>query len=215
MASVAHHYQSLLAPIYVWMAGGLDAAMARGQAEMDALGMRPTKSRLAVDLGAGFGMHTVPMADSGYSVLALDNSATLLEILRSQVGTRSIRIVNDDLMSFGRYVAGPVAIIVCMGDTLAHLPDLRSVEELFAGVAQVLEEGGTFLMTFRDYSIPLEESDRFILVRSDADRILTCFLEYEEKAVIVHDILHERDGSGWRKAAAPPASLLIDMFFPT
>jgi hypothetical protein len=102
-------------------------------------------------------------------------------------------------MSFGRYVAGPVAIIVCMGDTLAHLPDLRSVEELFAGVAQVLEEGGTFLMTFRDYSIPLEESDRFILVRSDADRILTCFLEYEEKAVIVHDILHERDGSGWRQ----------------
>jgi len=43
MASVAHHYQSLLAPIYVWMAGGLDAAMARGQAEMDALGMRLQK----------------------------------------------------------------------------------------------------------------------------------------------------------------------------
>jgi hypothetical protein len=36
-----------------------------------------------------------------------------------------------------------------------------------------------------------------IPVRSDERRILTCFLEYEEDTVVVHDILHERSGDIW------------------
>jgi hypothetical protein len=40
---------------------------------------------------------------------------------------------------------------------------------------------------------------RFIPVKSDADRILTCFLEYGEDHVEVHDLLHERQGSVWQQ----------------
>jgi hypothetical protein len=36
MPSVSEHYESHLAPLYVWMAGGLDSAIARGRAEVDA-----------------------------------------------------------------------------------------------------------------------------------------------------------------------------------
>ena len=50
----------------------------------------------------------------------------------------------------------------------------------------------------RDYSEPLREDRRFIAVRSDADRILTCFLEYEPGTVVVHDIVHERTPAGWQ-----------------
>jgi len=35
-------------------------------------------------------------------------------------------------------------------------------------------------------------------VKSDADRILTCFLEYAHGTVDVSDIIHERDGSTWQ-----------------
>lgn len=48
------------------------------------------------------------------------------------------------------------------------------------------------LLSFRDYSVPLQDEKRFIPVRSDEGRILTCFLEYSEDSVLVHDILHER-----------------------
>ena len=41
-------------------------------------------------------------------------------------------------------------------------------------------------------------SARFIPVRSDAERILTCFLEYAPDYVDVHDLLQERDGDAWR-----------------
>lgn len=71
MPSVTEHYESLLAPIYVWMAGGMDAAITRGRAEVDVVCPRPSISKWAVDLGAGFGIHAIPLADIGYSVLAL------------------------------------------------------------------------------------------------------------------------------------------------
>jgi hypothetical protein len=60
-------------------------------------------------------------------------------------------------------------------------------------------DGGAFIVTFRDYSLALIGEKRFIPVRSDADRMLTCFLEYDDDAVTVHDIPHERDGTAWQQ----------------
>jgi SAM-dependent methyltransferase len=198
-AGTNEHYDSHLAPVYVWMAGGMDAALARGRAEVDAICPRPVESQWAVDLGAGFGMHAIPLADAGYSVLAIDSSRILLDAMHAHVGTRPITVVRDDLLSFRRHLTGPAALILCMGDTLTHLADRQTVEALFAAVAAALAGGGSFIATFRDYSTPLVGPKRFIPVRSDADRILTCFLEYDADSVMVYDILDEREGSQWRQ----------------
>ena len=144
-------------------------------------------------------MHAIPLADLGYDVLATDTSDTLLHTLDDHIGTRPIRTIRDDLRAFKRHLDAPAALILCMGDTLTHLPDRDSVRGLFNDIAHTLAEGGTFILTFRDYSTPLTGPARFIPVRSDADRILTCFLEYDEDAVIVHDVLYERDGEQWRQ----------------
>lgn len=216
MPSVTEHYESHLAPVYLWMAGGFDAAVVRGQAEIDTVCPRPTNAGTAVDLGAGFGMHAIPLARHGYSVLAIDSSNLLLEVLDKHVGTLPIKTVRDDLLTLKRQLDAPASLIVCMGDTLTHLPDRKSVQNLFAHVVESLEDAGTFIVTFRDYASALTGSKRFIPVRSDADRILTCFLEYDEETVMVHDILHERDGEEWHMSVSAypklrlPAQWVID-----
>ena len=66
-------------------------------------------------------------------------------------------------------------------------------------MAAALIEGGVFVTTFRDYaSVTLEGESRFIPVRSDAARSLTCFLEYGEETVTVYDLVHERTEGGTR-----------------
>lgn len=45
---------------------------------------------------------------------------------------------------------------------------------------------------YRELSSELEEIARFIPVNYDETRILTCFLEYEEEKVKVHDLLYEK-----------------------
>ena len=195
--SVADHYESHLGPIYSWMIGDMDAAFARSDLELESLGLPAAGN--AIDLGAGFGLHALPLARRGFSVIALDAYQPLLDELRSRAGSLPIRTVNANLLAFREHMERPMDAILCMGDTLTHLPDPASVESLFTDVAASLKDGGIFAATFRDYvSAPLQGDARFILVRGDEQRILTCFLEYAATAVTVHDVLHEREGGQWR-----------------
>lgn len=105
-----------------------------------------------------------------------------------------------------------------MGDTITHLPEAGAVESLIESVAMALEPGGTFVVSLRDYSVPLTGDERFVPMRSDDARILTCFLEYEPRAVLVHDIVHERTPQGWqsrvshyRKLRLPPEQLIASL----
>jgi len=204
MTSVRDHYENHLAPFYSWLSGGVDEAFARGQAEVAAVGLLDTDSAgYALDLGAGFGMHAIPLARQGWSVLAIDSSALLLEELRAHPDGDSVTTVQDDLLRFPQYISGCPDAILCMGDTLTHLPDRTVVRSLFALVSEHLPVGGRLVLSFRDYSKALEGPDRFILVKSDESRVFTCFLEYKEDTVRVHDILHQRsEGSRLMRVSA-------------
>lgn len=195
MTTVQEHYDRLLAPIYVWMAGGVESALAAGARDVAEL---LPGSGLALDLGAGFGMHTIPLARGGYDVAALDTSAELLGVLREHGSGLPIHAVEADLTRFREYAEGPVNLIVCMGDTLTHLEAPDVVEQLCRDVATTLAPGGRFVATFRDYTRSATGDARFIPVRSDEHRIQTCFLEDQGERIHVHDIVHERDGASWR-----------------
>jgi SAM-dependent methyltransferase len=194
MNSVISHYQTHLAPIYLWMAGGIEHALSLGTSDVSAWLDRPG---VAVDLGAGFGMHSIPLARSGFEVLAVDTSQLLLDELRRHGAGLSVTAIQADLLEFAAYLRQPVDLILCMGDTLTHLQSTSHVDLLMREVARSLRPGGQFVATFRDYrDLPLGDR-RFIPVRSDSNRIHTCFLEAMPTRVLVHDIIHERVQDGW------------------
>lgn len=197
MPSVAEHYERVLSPVYAWMAGGADGALAAGKTEIDSLALPLPADSLVVDLGAGFGMHAIPLARAGLRVMAIDSSTHLLGELKRLAGDLPITLVQDDLLSFRSHLDGKARAIFCMGDTLTHLPEHTNVDFLVQEACEALAPGGQFILSFRDYSQALTDHDRFIPVRSDERRILLCFLEYQEDTVLVHDILHERAGDAW------------------
>lgn len=198
MPSSETHYATHLGPVYAWMLGDVEAAFARAAAEIDAL---PLPARgIAVDLGAGLGLHSLPLAERGFDVVALDNCRILLDELRARARALPITTHNADLLQFRSFVKGQAQVIVCMGDTLTHLPSVAGVDSLLAGISAALARGGVFAATFRDYAgRQLEGEQRFIQVRADEKRILTCFLEYADDQVTVHDLLHENDQGQWRQ----------------
>ena len=178
MATVSEHYDRLLGPVYSWMAGDAVAAMESNRAELQALGLRPLTKGFAVDLGAGPGLHAVPLARLGYTVVAVEGCAALAGELRLRAGALPVRVVEGDLLHFREHCAEPADAILCMGDTLTHLASHEDVERLLTDVAAALSPSGVFVATFRNYfSSHLIDTSRFLLVRSDETRILTCFLE--------------------------------------
>ena len=199
MATSEAHYKTHLGPVYSWMLGDLDAAFARAAEEIDGLPL-PAARGVAVDLGAGLGLHSLGLAKRGFEVVAIDNCQMLLDVLRSRSGSLPVGIYNADLLQFRRFLPKPAQVIVCMGDTLTHLPAVTAVDSLLAAAAGSLPQGGVFAATFRDYATrELKGEQRFIPVRADESRILTCFLEYGEHQVTVHDLLHEKADGRWRQ----------------
>src|SRR4051794_30721625 len=120
--AVAEHYDKHLAPVYSWMVGDLAAAFARSHEMLRDAGIGPGRGELAVDLGAGFGLPSIPLAELGYEVVAIDGARALLEELgRLAPRGAAIRAVQDDLRGFRAHVSRPCAVIACLGDTLTHL----------------------------------------------------------------------------------------------
>ena len=197
MANVEQHYDELLADVYSWMYGGFDAALARHTEFFASRGIKPTRSARAVDLGAGCGFQSIPLARLGFAVTAIDLDRKLLDELRRHAVDLGIDAVRDDLIAFDRHVRAPVELAVCMVDTLVHLPSKAAVVELFAKVRAALEPGGKLVISYRDLSREACELDRFIPVRSDDSTILTCFLEYEPETVKVHDLLYRKIDGAW------------------
>jgi hypothetical protein len=70
-------------------------------------------------------------------------------------------------------------------------------------VSASLAPGGVFAATFRDYAtVEFKGEQRFIFVRADESRIFTCFLEYQDHQVMVHDLLHEHADGRWRQSVS-------------
>jgi SAM-dependent methyltransferase len=192
------HYAACLAPIYAWMVGDFESACDASARFFDELSVRPRSTGRAVDLGSGHGVQTIPLARRGFAVTAIDSSDLLLQELRARAGTLPVRTIHDDLLRLARHVDAPVDLITCMGDTLTHLASPQDVWRVLDTAAALLAPGGMLVLSFRDYaSVELRGSDRFIPVRSDEARIHTCFLEYLDEVVHVHDIVQTRSSAGW------------------
>jgi SAM-dependent methyltransferase len=200
MNDAIRHYDKLLAEHYSWMVGvPFEEKTAEQKALLAELGLGAGRHGTAVDLGSGPGYQSAALADLGFSrVIAIDTSQALLDELAAHKGKRPIESVHDDLRRFARHVSpGGADAIVCMGDVLTHLESHQDISVVVADAFAALAPGGRLVLTFRDMSEALSGLDRFILVQSDASRVMTCFLEYDPQTVVVHDLIHLRSGEGW------------------
>ncbi len=212
-SDVQRHHDSHLGPIYTWMVGDIPAALQRGRDLFAAAGVVPVRHGVAVDLGCSSGLQAIPLAELGHEVVAIDLCARLLAELRDRAGTLPVRTVQGDLLGFPRYLTAPADVIVCMGDTLPHLPTTAAVDELLHLAAANLAPCGLLALTFRDHvGNELKGAQRFIPVRSDAERVLTCFLEYGDGFVDVHDLVHSRTPEGWKQSVSSYRKLRLDRF---
>ena len=198
MASAEEHYERLLARHYTWMSGGHDMQVPACARFFRTLNLAPRAAEKALDLGCGSGFQSLALAELGYHVLSLDTSTILLDELRVLSGARRVTAIQGDIRDASLYTArGPFEIAVCMGDTLTHLASFGEVEALLRSVRACLAPGGKLILGFRDLTRELAGIDRAIPVRSDADRIMTVFLEFEPEHVRVHDMIYVRENGTW------------------
>lgn len=211
MKTVRDHYDEFLGPVYSWIVGDFDNAVRSSEALFDRLGIHEGAGHLAVDLGAGPGNQSVPLAKRGFEVVAIDFCRKLLDELETHAGSLPVRTACDDILDFGQHVDRPPDLVICMGDTLVHLPDRDAVTALLERIAAALSPGGTFVYSIRDYvGAEPHGAERFIPIRADDEQIFTCFLDYRPDVVHVHDVLYRKVAGNWQLSISDYLKLRLD-----
>jgi SAM-dependent methyltransferase len=202
MSTVTEHYETLLAHHYSWMFNQSFEEKVAEQRKIleDVLPTRETaERRLAIDLGAGPGFQSMALAELGFSrIVAVDTSEVLLKELETHRKDHPVQTLRADIRDLKNIATlGQANAILCMGDTLTHLSS--QADQLFLSAYDALTPGGSFVLTFRDLTTDLHGLDRFLPIRSDTDKIMTCFLEFEgTESVRVHDLVHIQGPTGWK-----------------
>jgi len=211
LQSVRNHYEEFLAPVYSWILGDFENAYLGNVKLFSELKLSPGNGDYAVDLGCGPGCQSLPLAEMGFRVLAIDFCQELLDELTARAGDLPVTTICDDLTGFGQHLDDVPGLIVCMGDTLVHLPEKRAVDQVIDKVSAVLKPGGTFVYSIRDYvSSGPTGADRFVPIRADDKQIFTCFLDYHDDVVHVHDVLYTKAGGAWKLHVSDYLKLRLD-----
>ena len=104
MNTAKDHYDQQLASVYSWMAGTPESVFERNHALFRQLEISSSPRGLAVDLGAGSGFQSIPLAELGFSVVAVDFCALLLSELSNRANNLPIHTVHDDILNFSKYL---------------------------------------------------------------------------------------------------------------
>jgi len=193
------HYDKHLGNFYSWMAGDFETKQQEFYDFLVDNAIIPSSTKNAIDLGAGHGIQSVPLAKLGFNVTAIDFNNQLLDELKNNARGQKVEIINEDIRKIKQFAGKEPELIICCGDTISHLNNITEIENLISDISAILKPGGKILFSFRDYSIELTGDSRFILVKSDETRILTCILDYDKESVRVTDLLHEKTETSWNQ----------------
>lgn len=195
--TVKEHYDNHLGNFYSWFTGDFEKNMESFKAFCIDNEIKPIHSEFAIDLGAGNGIQSIALAELGFKVKALDFNSQLLTELKSKIGNYPVEAINEDIRDVSKCSLPNPGLIVCCGDTLPHLDSFDEIQKLIKDCFLILKSKGKIILTFRDYSSELKDTNRFIPVKSDSTRILTCLLEYFKDKIRVTDLLYEYKNGKW------------------
>ncbi|MBS1491942.1 MAG: class I SAM-dependent methyltransferase [Bacteroidetes bacterium] len=195
--TVKEHYDNHLGNFYGWMLGDFDTNEEKMREFFAGHGIASQTNQIALDLGSGNGIQAVALAKLGYKVKAVDFNEQLLNELNEHKSQYDIEVINCEAINYLNSLNKKFSLITCMGDTILHLESREWVKEFIKLCYENLESGGKLILSFRDYTTELKGDARFIPVKSDDTKVMTCFLEYSDDYVKVTDLLHEKINGEW------------------
>ena len=144
-----------------------------------------------LELGAGSGRVTIPLARAGHDVVALDTSTAMLGKLRARVAAappavhKRITVVRGDLRDFD--VPGKFGLVIAVFNVLEHLYTRTELDACLRAVARHLAPGGAFAF---DVQLP----DLAWLIRDPTKRwARTRFTDPTTRRAMLYSTNHDYD----------------------
>ncbi len=131
---------------------------------VDALPLAP--GARVLDVGCGFGRHSVELARRNYHVLGIDSAAAMIRAARQNAQEAGLDVDFRQVAAKGYFPAEPFDAALCLFTTLGQVPPASDNDnrDLLATVFNSLKEGGRFALDLPQKEPALDAlkpSDRF------------------------------------------------------
>ena len=133
--TVKEHYDNHLASFYSWMTGDFGECVKNAEKYFERNNLIPSNNKNAVDLGAGHGIYSIPLAKLGFKVTAVDFNKHLLDELDRNRGNLNIDLMQSDIFEYCKSMKR-IELCLCMGDTLAHLDSMETIKEFLKNIGK-------------------------------------------------------------------------------
>lgn len=99
-----------------------------------------------LELGVGSGRLAVPLADRDLTVVGIDNSPTMVELLSAKPGGDRVQTHLGDMAVADELVDGPFGVVLIAFNTLFNLADAARQQRCLDGVGRLLAPGGSLMV---------------------------------------------------------------------
>jgi SAM-dependent methyltransferase len=99
-----------------------------------------------IDFGAGTGRLTLPLAEAGYRVVAVEPCAEMLSVLESKTKEANLTIETIQGRMQDAALAAPCDLALCVFTVIAYITDEASLCRSFQAAASALQPGGLLLL---------------------------------------------------------------------
>jgi ubiquinone/menaquinone biosynthesis C-methylase UbiE len=105
-----------------------------------------------IDVGCGTGNHAIRLEETGYEVIGVDVSPTMLRKAREKTRGAKIAFLHGDMRELAKIVPKDRKFdaAICLGFATAHLLANKNVKTFLSGLHSVLKKNGLFVCNVRN-----------------------------------------------------------------
>lgn len=133
-----------------------------------------------LDLGCGSGNYSVEFAEWGLSVTAVDVDSEMVARVQTKAQNKGlpIRAIKGDMLNVSKIIKESFDCIVCIGNTLVHLPGHGQIAKALKEMNSLLKPGGVLILQIVNYDRVLKYNVHHLPIIRNDKMDLTFIREY-------------------------------------
>ncbi|MCP4423077.1 MAG: methyltransferase domain-containing protein [Chloroflexi bacterium] len=139
-----------------------------------------------LDVGCGFGRHSVELARRGFAVTGADPSAAMIAAARERARETAVSITFQQIPAEQYVAAKPFDAAICLFTTLGQITDKEDNRSFLTAVYDALKPGGSLVVEVpqRETAVAqLKPSEKF----GDGERYTAVAKQYDSSTKIVNE----------------------------
>jgi len=156
-----------------------------------------------LDVACGTGWHAIALSQRGYEVVGADISTRMIELARQNAARQGVpvRFVQAGFGQLSGQVDKGFDGLICMGNSLPHVPDAEALRETLVDFAAVLRPGGVLIIQQRNFDQVWSQHQRFMPLQTrdegDEEWIFFRFYDFGEESITFNMVTLRREGRRW------------------